>query len=159
MAKRAFTFLVLGLLSWLAIFFWRRFNALNSLQINVGGIKQAKLENGFITWVQELIINNPDTVEITANRANIDVFLNQNYVGKCSLENQQTIKPTSISVINVKVTCTVSEILQAAGFTILDLIHGKKVDFVLQGSIGAYGFTAPLKQSISFDFKKMLKNF
>lgn len=159
MANKSFKLIILGLLGWLAIFFWRRYNALNGLQVNLGNIKQPKYESGFITWVQELVVNNPDSVEITANRANIDVYVNQNYVGKCSLENPQTINPNTISVINVKVTCTITEILQALGLTIIDLVKGKKANFDLAGTIGAYGFTAPLKQSISIDLKSIFKIF
>lgn len=157
MKRNLILYVVLGSLAYLVIFFWRRINALKGIQVNTGKFKEVDYRNGFLTWVQEFTVNNPDTVSLRASKANIDVFVNGNYVGKCSLLSPQTIQANGISVINVNVVCTLLDIAFALGYTVLDLIKLKSLKLDLGGTIGAYGFTAPVKQSITFDYSQIVK--
>ncbi len=155
MRKGLITWFVLGAVAWLGVFFWRRFNALKGLQISVGNPKQIKFENGFLVWIQELVINNPDNVDLIANKANIDLYVNKNYVGKCSLNSPQTIRPNGISVVNVNIVCTTLDLAKALGYTVLELLKLKTIKFDFEGNIGAYGFTAPISISQSINISQI----
>lgn len=145
------SFVSIGVLLWVAYFFYRRILAVQRLQINVDLPSDFRKENGFIVFSQRLMVNNASTVELDISTVNIDVYSSGYFVGKASLPQSQTIVANSTSVIVAKVTCSMTDILTAVGYTISDLIKKNKLKLDFEGTIGAYGFSAPIKQSTNLE--------
>lgn len=140
-----------GILLWVAYFFYRRILAVQRLQINVDLPSEFRKENGFIVFSQRLMVNNASTVDLDLSTVNIDVYSSGYFVGKASLPQSQKIAANSTSVLVAKVTCSITDILSAIGYTISDLIVKNKLRLDFEGTVGAYGFTAPIKQSTNLE--------
>lgn len=157
MSKKTVLFFVGGgILLWIAYFFYRRILAVQRLQIIVDLPSEFRKENGFIVFTQRLMVNNASTVDLDISTVNIDVYSSGYFVGKASLPQSQTIAANGTSVIVAKVTCSITDILQAVGYTISDLISKNKLKLSFQGTVGAYGFTAPVNQTTSLEIPQWI---
>ncbi len=154
--KTVFFFVGGGILLWIAYFFYRRILAVQRLQINVDLPSEFRKENGFIVFTQRLMVNNASTVDLDISTVNLDVYSAGYFVGKASLPQSQTIAANGTSVIVAKVTCSITDILQAVGYTISDLISKNKLKLSFQGTVGAYGFTAPVNQTTSLEIPQWI---
>lgn len=140
-----------GILLWIAYFFYRRILALQRLQIIADLPSDFRKENGFIVFSQRLMVNNASTVDLDISTANIDLYSSGYFIGKASLPQPQTIAANSTSVIVSNVSCSISDILTSLGYSIGDLISKNKLKLQFEGTVGAYGFTAPINQSTTLE--------
>jgi hypothetical protein len=157
---KAGKFIVLGIFFYVAVFIYRRFNALKRIQPNIGLPKSIRFESGFLTWVQEISIQNFDNVSFEISSANLDVISNGQYVGKCGLREPQTIKANGYSIINLVCVCTVTDLIQSLAVTITDVFNSKAIDLKLDGVVGAYSiFTAPISTHVIINPSAVLSIF
>jgi hypothetical protein len=141
-AKIIWGFVAFAIL-WLAYFFWQRYNAIKRLQITPDFPYDWRLNGGFVTFKQRLNVNNADPVDLQINRLNMDVRMNDTYLGKASLPETQIVSPNSISAVYIQVTTTLTDLAVALGTTIYDLIRAKPFKLNYQGVIGGYGVVSP----------------
>ena len=151
-------YVVLGLLFSIGWFFYRRVMAVKRLQVNVDLPNGFKQENGFIVFTQNLLVNNASNVDLQVSNINMDVYSSGYFVGKASLPEPQTIGANTISVVSVKVTCSISDLLTSLGVSIQKLVTTKKIKLSFEGTIGAYGFTAPVSQSSEIEVPTWIVN-
>lgn len=138
----------LGLL-FLGLFFWNRYQAIKRLQITPDYPSNFQFNNGFITFTQRLIVNNGDPVSLSISRVNLDVVVNEQYFGKCTLPETQIIGANQISAVSVTVTSTLTDLLLALGTTIFDLIKLKQIRLTYTGVLGGYGVVTSVSNSVS----------
>ncbi len=151
-------YVVLGLLLSIAWFFYRRIMAVKRLQTNVDFPNDFRRENKYIVFTQNLLVNNASNVDLQVSNVNLDVYSSGYFVGKASLPQPQTIGENTISVVSVKVTCSISDLLTSLGVSIQKLITTKKLKLNFEGTIGAYGFTAPVSQSKEIEVPNWIVN-
>jgi hypothetical protein len=157
--KKFIYWLIFMVLAYLGVFVYRRVQALKRLQVTIDFPREIQSNNGFITWKQDFVINNADPVSIKADYSNVDVIINDRFVGKCSLKTSQIITAGGISRIELFVTTTLTEILRAFAGSVYDLIKKKSLRIDFAGVIGSYGFTAPIKDGITVNPSQIFNIF
>ena len=157
--KKIIYWLLFIVFAYLGVFVYRRIQALKRLQVTVDFPREIQANNGFITWKQDFVINNADLVSIKADYANVDVIINDRFVGKCSLKNPQTIVAGGISRIELFVTTTLTDVLRAIAGSIYDLLKKKSLRIDFSGVIGSYGFTAPISDGITVNPSQIFNIF
>lgn len=157
---KATAWIVFGIFLYIGVFFYRRYNALKRIQPNIGLPKNIRFEGGFLTWTQEISIQNFDNVSFELSSANIDVVSNGQYVGKCGLRESQTIKANGFSIISLTCVCTITDLLQSLAVTIQDVFNAKAIELKLEGVVGAYSFfTVPITTYITLNPSLILAIF
>lgn len=147
----------LGLL-WLGLFFYRRYQAIKRLQITPDLPNNWAYNSGFVTFNQRLIVNNADPVELSISRLNMDVTVNNVYVGKASLPSTQTVNANGISAVTIQITTTLTDLAVALGTTVFDLLNAKPFKLKYAGVIGAYGISTPqIEETISVNPSEIFK--
>jgi len=157
---KATTWIILGLFSYIGVFFYRRFNALKRIQPNIGIPKNIRFESGFLTWTQEISIQNFDNVSFEISSANLDIVSNGQYVGKCGLREPQTIQANGFSIIAVTCVCTLTDLVQSLAITIIEVFDSKAIELKLDGIVGAYSFfTVPISTRVVLNPSAVLSIF
>ena len=157
---KAGKFIILGIFFYVGVFIYRRFNALKRIQPNIGIPKGIRFESGFLTWTQEISIQNFDNVSFEISSANLDVISNGQYVGKCGLREPQTIRANGFSIINLTCVCTITDLIQSLAITVFDVLNAKAIDLKLDGVVGAYSiFTVPIRTSVVLNPSAVLAIF
>jgi hypothetical protein len=160
--RKYILWIVFIVISYIGVFIYRRVNALKRLQAIPDYPRNVRGNGGFIEWTQVFIVNNADPVNIKLDYANVDVIINGRFVGKCSMDKPQLVESSEVSRISnieLTVTTTLTQVLRSIAGSIYDLLNKYELRIQFSGVIGAYGFTAPIKDGVTVKPSEIFKIF
>lgn len=138
-----------------AAYYARVILAAQRLYFAIGGLKNLRLSQGVISWVQLIKVTNGESVSIPITSANFENRINGSVIGKSILAGSQVIAARSISSLEILVTIPLIDLL-ALGAEIVNIARTGAVTIELTGGVRALGVNIPVNQKFSVDFKHLL---
>ncbi|MCU0349906.1 MAG: LEA type 2 family protein [Flavobacterium sp.] len=132
--------------------------AVTNLTYRVGGIEGLSLFRSQIQFKLNVIVFNPSNTSITVDYAQVNLALQNSYIGKCILQQKQVIKALSEDTVQIFVSIGLLDLVQAIP-DILGSVKSRLLNFRVTGIVGGEGVKANIDIPISITIPKVQKTF
>ena len=122
------------------------------------GVEHFKLQKAGLSETavsMDIHLYNPNSFNLKLKKADVDVFINNNHVGKMKVSGRYTINRLDTFVLPVLLNVDLKNALS----NVLQLMFSSDVDLKLQGTIRAGRHGAFLTVPVNYEGKQDLLNF
>lgn len=147
-------YIILSIVAFLGFYLWRVFQASQTLDFKVSGIRNFSLKGGYVSWTQNIAITNGDFTPIPVRSVSVVNYLGATQAGTSILEAPFVIAGRSTTIMPLKVTipfdATIGGIL-----SIINQIKSGSLNLTFRGDINTVGVTIPLNQTFKITLPKI----